>query len=457
MANELFRLRESISNKPQLMLPSMFSEAFEYLSDRNSGLIEKQAYSENDDEFRSYTLNDDFGVAVFDLHGAMTYRETFMQAWCGGVSYAKLTKDFEHLVLDKGVKTVVFMADSGGGEAYKMMPTANYLRQLADDNGVRIITGVDGMAASACYGITCISDDIILLEGSEVGSIGVVVQLINNDKALKKEGYERSFVYAGNSKIPYTEDGEFSESFLGDIQASVESMYEDFTSHVAKHRNLSVDLVKNTEAKMFEGLDALNLGLVDAVMNDQEFWTYVADVVQENETLEKGGNMPLSRMLGRKDTSAAVEAEVVQELSATEVETLNAAITEKDQMLAETQEKLVELQGQMTAQATALEEATALLATMQGEALQAKSDGRKAQLSAVLPVDQVEAMQASLEGLADEQFGVVLAGLETAHKSKLASEDFQEVGSNGATVVVEEGSAATEDATDKMIAEKYSA
>ena len=68
-------------------------------------------------------------------------------------------------MLDKGVKTVVFVADSGGGEAYKMMPTANYLRQLANDNGVKIISAVDGMSASACYGITCISDALVPLRG----------------------------------------------------------------------------------------------------------------------------------------------------------------------------------------------------------------------------------------------------------------------------------------------------
>lgn len=451
MAKELYRLKESLTNKPQLMLPSLFNEAFEYLNDRNKGLEAMSLSKDYDEEGTSYTLNEDHGVAVFDLHGAMTYRETFWQAMCGGVSYQRLTKDFEHLVLDKGVKTVVFMADSGGGEAYKMMPTANYLRELADNNGVKIITAVDGMSASACYGLTCISDALILLEGSSVGSVGVVVQLMNNSKALEKAGMERSFIYAGASKIPYDKEGEFTESFLGDIQDSVELLYGEFVSHVATHRNISEDTVRGTEARMFEGREAVNLGLADAVMNDQEFWTYVADVVQHNETLnlEGGGTMPLDRLLGKKDATVEPVVSVEAAAQLEELEVLKTAMAEKEaemaSMLAASQE-----------QATALADAQAALATMQAEATQAKEDGRKAKLSAVLPEDQVEGMQASLASLADEQFDTVLAGLATSQKAKLATDDFIEVGSVGAEVEAGVEASIDEDATDLLIAQKYS-
>ena len=453
MAKELYRLKESLSNKPQLMLPSLFNEAFEYLNDRNNGLEAMSLSKDSEEEYRSYTLNEDHGVAVFDLQGAMTYRETFWQAMCGGVSYAKLTKDFEHLVLDKGVKTVVFVADSGGGEAYKMMPTANYLRQLANDNGVKIISAVDGMSASACYGITCISDALVLLEGSSVGSIGVVVQLTNNTKALEKAGLERSFIYAGKSKIPYTEDGEFTESFLSDIQASVETTYEEFTSHVAKHRSLSVEDVKSTEARMFEGEEAVTLGLADAVMTDQEFWTFVADVVQSNTTLEVqgGGSMPLDRLLGK--TKATVEDLPVATLEDSEemkeLEMLQAAVAEKDAELSALAEAVAEKDALMAEMKETLE-------TMQAQALQAKEDGRKEKLSAVLPEDQVEGMQATLSTLTDEQFNTVLAGLDATHKAKLSSLDFVEVGSVGTEVEADVNASVEEDATDKLIAQKYS-
>ena len=432
------------------MLPSLFNEAFEYLNDRNSGLEAMSLSKDSEEEYRSYTLNEDHGVAVFDLQGAMTYRETFWQAMCGGVSYAKLTKDFEHLVLDKGVKTVVFVADSGGGEAYKMMPTANYLRQLANDNGVKIISAVDGMSASACYGITCISDALVLLEGSSVGSIGVVVQLTNNTKALEKAGLERSFIYAGKSKIPYTEDGEFTESFLSDIQASVETTYEEFTSHVAKHRSLSVEDVKATEARMFEGEEAVTLGLADAVMTDQEFWTFVADVVQSNTTLEVqgGGSMPLDRLLGKtKATEPVATLEDPEKMK--ELEMLQAAMAEKDTELS----ALVEAKAEQDALMAEMKES---LEAMQAQALQAKEDGRKEKLSAVLPEDQVEGMQTTLSALSDDQFNTVLAGLDASHKAKLSSLDFVEVGSVGTEVEADVNASVEEDATDKLIAQKYS-
>lgn len=159
--------------------------------------------------------------------------------------------------------------------------------------------------------------------------------------------------------------------------------------------------------------------------------------------------MPLDRLLGKKDATVEPVVSVEAAAQLEELEVLKTAMAEKEaemaSMLAASQE-----------QATALADAQAALATMQAEATQAKEDGRKAKLSAVLPEDQVEGMQASLASLADEQFDTVLAGLATSQKAKLATDDFIEVGSVGAEVEAGVEASIDEDATDLLIAQKYS-
>ena len=202
---------------------------------------------------------------------------------------------------------------------------------------------------------------------------------------------------------------------------------------------------------MFEGEEAVTLGLADAVMTDQEFWTFVADVVQSNTTLEVqgGGSMPLDRLLGK--TKATVEDLPVATLEDSEkmkeLEMLQAAMAEKDAELS----ALIEAKAEQDALMAEMKES---LEAMQAQALQAKEDGRKEKLSAVLPEDQVEGMQATLSALSDEQFNTVLAGLDATHKAKLSSLDFVEVGSVGTEVEADVNASVEEDATDKLIAQK---
>ena len=93
-------------------------------------------------------------------------------------------------------------ADSGGGEAYGMMETANEMRKIADANDVKFITYVDGYAASAMYGLSAASHEIIVNPDAQVGSIGVVVSLANYSEAEKQYGLKRVYVTAGESKVP---------------------------------------------------------------------------------------------------------------------------------------------------------------------------------------------------------------------------------------------------------------
>lgn len=271
MAHELARLRSKLFNTPLLVDSKSFESVLNYVDKRCEGntTVEKKVEA----EFSMYsTLHyAENNLGVIHISGPLTNKSTGWEALCGGTSYESIKEDFETL-LEEGVKTVAFMVESGGGEAYGMMDTGNYLRKLADQNGVRIISYVDGLSASAAYGLTAISDEVISNKNSEIGSVGVLIRLMNDSKALEMKGYERTFISAGTEKIPFAEDGSFRKEFLDDLQYKVDTLYKDFTEYVAEHRNLSVEAVRNTQANTFLAEDAIALGLADKVMTQEEFY-----------------------------------------------------------------------------------------------------------------------------------------------------------------------------------------
>ena len=223
---------------------------------------------------------DDFdpesGVGVINIEGALSYKPIYGMCGAVGCSYESIIEDAESLI-ESGAKTIILNIDSGGGEGYGCFETANQLRALCDENEVYLIAYNDGCVASAAYGIACAADEVVSNPSAETGSIGVLIALINDSKALEQEGYSRSFITAGASKIPFAEDGTWREGFLQDLQDKVDSLYTDFVNHVAKYTAIDAKVIRDTEAKMFSAKDALSLGLVNSVMTRSEFVDYIVN------------------------------------------------------------------------------------------------------------------------------------------------------------------------------------
>lgn len=266
----VYRLTSELYNKPHLISTQAFDTITSYLDARNTGMLATV-------EKVSPTLDKPAKagkIGLIDIHGSLTNKP--VESLCGatGTSYAGL-QDQVSALIDSGCKTIVLDVSSGGGEAFNCFQTGNSIRKMADANDVYLIAYVQDCAASAAYALTVIADEVVAHPQGMVGSVGVLVALMNNSKALEKAGLSRTFITAGANKIPFDADGEFREGFLADLQDQVNDLYEQFCAHVAHYTGLSVDAVKATEASMFRAPKALEMGLINSIKSNEEFADYL--------------------------------------------------------------------------------------------------------------------------------------------------------------------------------------
>lgn len=427
MAHALFRIREKLVNTPLLVDTETFSSVVSYLNTRNDGdvTVTPLARSGADEGGDSrFLYNEDTQTAVMHIEGPLTYRPvTFMGFDCGGTNYTSLKEDVESAI-EMGAKTIAWMVDSGGGEAHQMSDSAKYIRKLLNDNGVRLLAYVDGRSASAAYGLTAIADEIIASRDSELGSIGVLVQLINDSEALKMDGYERTFITAGDDKIPFAEDGSWREGFLADLQKKVDICYKDFTEHVAESRSISVEAVRSTQARMFFATDAIELGLADKVMTPEEFYSYLADEAQTNMSGDTVSKSRIFKFLSSEDDPMKLaELQALFDEQATELtaakETLALSVADHSAALADVMAKSDTL-------AEALASAEGELTSLKAEKAEAALAARKTSLSAVVAADRVDGLMTSLSALDDATFKAVVDGFAqtklTVEQSALMTE-----------------------------------
>lgn len=272
MQRPVRRLASDLYNKPHLISADAFDSITSYLTLRNAGML-AQVETVSVDLDKPTSVGK---IGLINIHGGLTNKP--VESLCGatGASYSGLMSQMYELS-DMGCKTIVLDISSGGGEAFNCFQTADAARAFADENGIYIISYVQDCAASAAYALCVLADEVVAHPQGQVGSIGVLIALMNDSKMLEKEGLTRTFVTAGANKIPFDADGGFREEFLAGLQEQVNELYGEFVAHVSKYTGLSVEEIKATEASMFRANKALEMGLINSIKTNEEFAQYLTE------------------------------------------------------------------------------------------------------------------------------------------------------------------------------------
>lgn len=387
-------------------------------------------------------INPDNDIGVIDVSGTLVAKAGQINGCVELTSYEKI-KATTAMQIKLGAKSIVYMIDSGGGEAYTAFSTARDLRKMADAAGIKTYAYVDGMAASGAYMMASAAHEIVANEDSDVGSIGVLVQLINPSKHLQQEGYERTFITAGDHKVPFDKDGNFQEEFINRIQSGVQKTYEKFVTAVSDLRGLSKQEIIDTQARVYDAPEALKIGLVDKIMELEEFENYVSSSVSRSTTSTTTFNIKEDNMSEQKQvTVESLQAEV-----STLTTQLADVVASNEQVTAQLSEVTAAKEGLETQLATLQASYDALVIEKEASEKAAKVAKRQASLEAAIGKDneQLASLLESTAMLEDSAFEIVVKSLSTQQESKQAK--LEEKGGEGAPTTaqlsIEEKLAAT--------------
>ena len=108
----------------------------------------------------------------------------------------KLKKEINAILASKvKCKEVVLKVESAGGSAYAYGLCAAELKRVVD-NKIKLTVCIDKVAASGGYLMSCVASKIVAAPWAIVGSIGVIAQLPNFHRLLKKQSI--NFKYGMN-------------------------------------------------------------------------------------------------------------------------------------------------------------------------------------------------------------------------------------------------------------------
>ena len=204
-----------------------------------------------DDEKKSY-------VYVLDFHGDISASET--------------TALREEISAILNVATpedeVLLRLESPGGIVHDYGFAASQLSRLKQ-KGIKLTIAVDKVAASGGYMMACVADKIVSAPFAVIGSIGVVAQIPNVHRLLKKYDVDVDVMTAGEFKRTVTVLGENTEKGKQKFQQELEETHQLFKQFVSQNRPC-VDIDKIATGEHWFGQQAIDLKLVDEISTSDD-------------------------------------------------------------------------------------------------------------------------------------------------------------------------------------------
>ena len=202
----------------------------------------------------------------------------------GGTTADDVVEQIEAADEDEDVEALLVELNTPGGE---VVPSDDIRRAAAEFDGPTVAYATD-LCASGGYWIA-----------SGVGSIGVVGSRPNAKGLADKLGISYEQFTAGEYKdagVPLKEIKEDEREYL---QGIIDGYYDQFVETVSEGRDMDPEEIRETEARVYLGDDAAELGLVDELGTEDDVEDRLAELLgTEPEVREFTPERGLAERLG---------------------------------------------------------------------------------------------------------------------------------------------------------------
>ena len=164
---------------------------------------------------------------------------------------------------------IVVRLESSGGMVHSYGLASSQLDRIKKAK-LKLTICVDKVAASGGYMMACVGDKIIAAPFAIVGSIGVVAQMPNFNKLLKKHDIDFELLTAGEHKRTLTLFGKNTDKGREKFIEELNETHELFKEYVSKRRP-NVEINKIASGEIWFGSRARELSLVDEISTSDEY------------------------------------------------------------------------------------------------------------------------------------------------------------------------------------------
>ncbi len=164
---------------------------------------------------------------------------------------------------------VVLKINSSGGMVHTYGLAASQVQRIKQRN-IPLTVCVDKVAASGGYMMACVADKLITAPFAILGSIGVVAQLPNFNRLLKKNDIDYEILTAGEYKRTLTMFGENTDKGREKFVEELEDTHDLFKTFVSENRP-GLDIEQAATGEIWFGRRAIERKLADEILTSDDY------------------------------------------------------------------------------------------------------------------------------------------------------------------------------------------
>jgi serine protease SohB len=203
------------------------------------------------------------------------------------------------LTMAEATDEVLVRIESPGGAVHGYGLAASQLDRVRQ-HGVPLVVAVDKVAASGGYMMAAVADRIVAAPFAVLGSIGVIAQIPNVHRLLKKHDVDVELLTAGKYKRTLTVLGENTEEGRQKFVEELEDVHELFQEFVSAHRP-DLDMEEVATGEVWYGERALAKKLIDELTTSDEYLTRACEDKDVFEVRWVEHKKPIERLIAQAE------------------------------------------------------------------------------------------------------------------------------------------------------------
>jgi len=222
--------------------------------------------------FMPDSIKGEGNVAVIPIKGFISMDSSGSSFGIASASAKEVVEYIQDAASDPGIKAIIFEINSPGGSTVAPEEISKAIRK-ANKTTVAVITEV---GASSAYWIASATDRIFASRMSLTGSIGTIISYLEFEGFMEDHNITYRRLVSGKYKdlgSPFKEMTSEEERIMQD---KIIQLRDIFIEEVAKNRGMEIEDIP-TEAEIYLGTEALELGLIDELGGIEEAKEYIEE------------------------------------------------------------------------------------------------------------------------------------------------------------------------------------
>lgn len=217
-----------------------------------------------------WTVEGKPGVAVIPVNGMlMKGAGPYAESCMGVVNPDRVSHALGQAMANKEIKQIVLDIGSPGGRVTYIPEMAAQIKAAASTRGKTVWAFTDTHIASAATWMASQANEIITTPSASVGSIGTYLAFLNPKVAMQMQGYQLELFKKGTHKALGLPGQDLTQADRAYLQDGVDKINAQFVAAVKAGRpKVSEEAV--TDAKMYDGPEAVKQGLSDGIASSWE-------------------------------------------------------------------------------------------------------------------------------------------------------------------------------------------